>query len=387
LMPKGHRFTRLYIEHLHRKHLHAGAKVLLSLLQGRLWVIGARDLVRKVVRQCTHCFHYKPRLSNQIMADLPADRLKAQRPFLVAGVDLCGPFLTSYRIRGKSPYKTYLAIFVCFATKAIHVEVVSDLSTNVFILCLKRFVSRRGIPVRLYCDNATNFVGAANQLQRLTDELFGPEGQSKLNEFASAVGLEFKFIPPRAPHFGGLWEAAVKSMKHLLVRNIAESKLTLEELYTVAAEAEAILNSRPLTPMSTDPNDGEAITPGHFLIGDALLSVPENIDITKINVNYLSRFQNITYLKQRVWSLWQRDYIQSLQVRAKWLQPTSDIKVGIVVVVHEDNMPPQQWVLGRIVKVFPGRDEKVRVAEIQTSRGLIRRSIHRLAPLPVQEEF
>ena len=214
LVPKNHRFVSLYIEYLHRLHLHAGPKVLLGIIRQRSWIVNAREVVRKVVRNCVHCFHYKPKLMEQIMGNLPADRLRAQRPFLVSGVDFCGPFLTTHRTRGKIPYKTYIAVFVCFSSKATHLELVSDLSTNNFILCLKRFVGRRGIPQRLYCDNATNFVGAHNKLTELKNALFQEDVLQAIKTYSTQMGFVFCFIPPRAPHFGGLWEAAVKSVRN-----------------------------------------------------------------------------------------------------------------------------------------------------------------------------
>lgn len=385
LLPKEHRFVKLYIEHLHRSHLHAGPKVLLGILRQKLWITNAREIVRKVVRNCVHCFHYKPKLMGQIMGNLPVDRLRAQRPFLVTGVDFCGPFLTSYRIRGKVPYKTYIAVFVCFGSKATHLELVSDLSTNNFLLCLKRFIGRRGIPQRIFCDNATNFTGAHNKLKEIKQKMFSDDVISKLKTFCTQSGFEFCFIPPRAPHFGGLWEAAVKSAKTLLLKNVSEAHLTFEELQTLIVEVEAVLNSRPIAPMSDDPNDGEALTPGHLLIGSALISIPdETFDCSKVPV--LSRWQQISFLKQQFWQMWSRDYVLSLQQRSKWFKPQPNIKAGQLVIIHEDNTPPQQWPLARVTQAIAGSDGKIRVVDLKSTNGSFRRPIHKLAPLPSQED-
>lgn len=136
------------------------------------------------------------------------------------------------------------------------------------------------------------------------------------------MGLEFSFIPPRAPHFGGLWEAAVKSTKTLLIKNMSQSYLTFEELQTLIVEIEAILNSRPIVPLSEDPNDGEALTPGHLLIGSSLVAIPEeSLDATKPSI--LTRWQRISYLKQQFWQMWSRDYLLSLQQRSKWFAEAS----------------------------------------------------------------
>ncbi|XP_065355117.1 uncharacterized protein LOC135949468 [Calliphora vicina] len=386
LLPKDHHFTTLYIKYLHLKHLHAGPKALLGIIRQQIWIINGRNIVRKVVRNCVHCFKYKPRLMQQIMGDLPADRLKAQRPFLVCGVDFCGPFYISYRIRGKPPYKTYVAIFVCFASKAIHIEVVSDLSTNTFLLCLKRFIGRRGIPLRLYCDNATNFVGANFKLQEFKQHFFNDDNVKSLMNYSEITGFKFVFIPPRSPHFGGLWESAVKSTKNILVKNMSKSGVTYEEFQTILIEVEAILNSRPLTPRSDDPNDGEALTPAHMIIGSSLLSLPDENLIDCKNLNYLKRWQLVTYLKQQFWMQWLRDYVLNLQQKSKWFKPCANIEEGRLVIVHEDNLPPQHWVLARVVKAIPGRDGKIRVVDVKTSKGIYRRAIQKIAPLPLDED-
>lgn len=383
LLPKHHRLTLLLVQYLHRLHLHAGPKVLIGISRQKVWIVNAREVVRKVVRNCTHCFKYQPKMMQQIMGDLPADRFKAQRPFLICGVDFCGPFLTSYRLRGKAPYKTYIAIFICFASRAVHIDLVSELSSDSFIGCLKRFVARRGIPQRIYSDNATNFVGTHNKLKHLYLQFFADNARKKLLDCCTTIGLDFQFIPPRSPHFGGLWESAVKSAKSLLVKNAAHANLTYEELLTLIAEVESILNSRPLIANSDNPNDGEALTASHLLIGSPLLAIPEPSLLDK-KITYLTRWQHITFLKQQFWQQWLRDYVLELQQRSKWLTEQANIKEGQIVVVHDDNLPPQRWMLASIVRVIPGRDGRVRVVDLKTQNTVLRRAIHRVAPLPIE---
>ena len=316
-----------------------------------------------------------------MMGSLPAERLLPCRPFQKCAVDLCGPILTYLRIRGKAPYKTYAAVFICMVTKAVHLEVVIELSTEAFLAALKRLIGRRGLPSDIFCDNATNFVGANNKLSELKAFLFKKETKYSIYNFCSNEFINFHFIPPRAPHFGGLWEAAVKSAKTHLNRTLTNTRMTYEELSTAMIEIEAILNSRPISPLSSDPNDLEALTPAHFIIGASLKSLPErSLDCRKIE--HLDNWSRITATKQRFWQQWSHDYLNELQCRTKWTNGCPNAVVDTLVIIHEDNLPPQKWRMGRIINCIKGRDDKVRVVDIRTSKGIIRRPIHKVALLP-----
>jgi len=196
------------------------------------------------------------------MADLPSPRVRPSRPFSKVGVDYAGPFLIKEGRRKQArSIKCYIALFVCMATEAVHIEFVSDMSAEAFIAALHRFVSRRGLPSDIYSDCGTNFQGANREIQHLLSE---PAAQSL---YVGAVSCQCHLNPPTTPHFGGLWEAAVKSCKHNMKRVIGLQKLTSEEMTTLVSHIEAILNSRPITPQSSDPNDLRPLTPGHFLVG------------------------------------------------------------------------------------------------------------------------
>ncbi|XP_071644514.1 uncharacterized protein [Temnothorax longispinosus] len=243
------------------------------------------------------------------MGQLPPARVTPVRPFHNTGVDYCGPFFVRDRVRRNSKqYKAYVAIFVCMVTKAIHLELVEDMTTTAFIGALKRFISRRGKVVNMYSDNGLNFRGADNEMQDLFQS---PD----LQHAATEERLNWHFIPPKAPHFGGLWEAAVRS-KQRLTKTIGDASLTVVEMMTVLAQVEAILNSRPLTPLSDDPLDLSALTPAHFLIGDFSTSYPEP-DILDVPMNRLSRWQHVERLKQHFWSRWSKEYLAVCQGRTK----------------------------------------------------------------------
>ncbi|XP_060879186.1 uncharacterized protein LOC132951391 [Metopolophium dirhodum] len=200
-------------------------------------------------------------------------------------------------------------------------------------------------------------------------------------------GVEWKLIPPRSPHFGGLWEAAVKSMKNLLSKVIGESRLTYEEMSTVLTRVEACLSSRPITSLSSDPSDLSYLTPGHFLIGDAITAVPER-DETTTSVTPLERWRRVTQYSQLLWKRWSTEYLGQLQERVKWTQSKGpNLKVGSVVLIRDTNLPPLQWRLGRVLQIHAGRDGISRSASVKTKFGEITRAVRLLCPLPINNQY
>lgn len=247
------------------------------------------------------------------MGSLPVDRDTVSRPFSHCGVDYAGPvILREEKRRNARNQKAYIAIFVCFATKAIHIELVSNLTSDTFIGAFKRFISRRGKPAYMYSDNGNTFVGAQKQLKELYDFYNIQQVQSEIERFLRGQAISWNFIPPNAPHFDGLWEAAVKSAKYHMARIIGKAHLTFEEMQTVLGEIEATLNSRPITALSTDPNDLACLTPGHFLVGGALNSFPCN-DISDVSENRLTRWQRVEQIRQHFWRRWSNEYLHSLR--------------------------------------------------------------------------
>jgi len=201
------------------------------------------------------------------MGSLPANRVQPNPTFHITGVDYCGPFYHKAEARYKAPHKCYVAVFVCFTTKAAHLEVVQDFTTDSFIAALRRFIS--------LSDNATNFVGAKRELAELKELFLSDQHTASISSVCLADGIDWKFIPPRAPHFGGLWEAAVKSAKFHFYRVVGASTLAIDELKTLAYEISAILNSRPLCPISENDESLEVLTPLHFLKGSSYTKFPK----------------------------------------------------------------------------------------------------------------
>nr|XP_033323536.1 uncharacterized protein LOC117218910 [Megalopta genalis] len=286
ILPKSHPVTTLIIQFEHQQTLLSGIQGALNAVRQRYWPVDGKNMTRHIIRKCLRCFKAKPTgPPDYLMGNLPRDRLVATRPFENTGVDYCGPlFVKEKRFRNQKRLKVYVAVFMCFVTKAVHLELVSDLTTEAFLAALNRFFSRRGRSKNIYSDNATNFIGAKNEIAELLTLVRSRDHNDQVARHLTNVGIVWHCSPPRSPHFGGLWEAAVKSFKHHLIRTVGDTLLTYEQLNTYVVQIEAILNSRPLTPLSSDPNDLQSLTPAHFLIGESLTSLPEH-DFTTIATN------------------------------------------------------------------------------------------------------
>ena len=251
--------------------------------------------------------------------------------------------------------KAYLALFICFSTKAVHLEIVSDLTTEAFLACLKRFVTRRGLPSELHSDNGMNFKGAQNDLTDLYRFLATPSTDSTVSAYLLSHRITWNNIPERVPHFGGLWEVAVKSAKFHLRRVIGSQRLDYEEFATVSSQVEACLNSRPLTSTTSHSTDGITIlTPGHFLIGRELQAYPETV-IHSDNPLY-RRWNLCQAMTHHFWRRWSSEYLQHLQRAIKWRKPKLNLQPGDVVIIKDDNAFTNHWPMGRITAVFLGKD-------------------------------
>ncbi|KAL7291880.1 hypothetical protein TKK_0014437 [Trichogramma kaykai] len=282
ILPGHCLIVRRLIEQAHRDTLHGGPQLMRSHLGHMFWILRVPRVIPAVCRDCVRCARFRATAMEQQMGPLPAVRVTPGRPFQVTGLDYAGPLPILFSKGRKAPStKGYVAIFICMIVRAVHVEVVSDLTTSAFLAAFSRFCARRGRPAVLYSDNGTTFKGASREPHELFSKS-SPLLESASNRLQKR-GTVWKFIPPRVPHFGGLWEASMQSFKYHFRRVIGDARLTFEELSTVAACIEACLNSRPLCPRSSRPEDLEAPTPAHFLVGSSLLDYPEPYDERTLN--------------------------------------------------------------------------------------------------------
>ncbi|GFU83673.1 integrase catalytic domain-containing protein [Trichonephila clavipes] len=383
IQAKNSKLSKIYFITLHKKLFHVGPQGLLNAVRLRFWALGGRNLARKMVHTCVVCFKCKPIPSSQIMGNLPYERVNMAPPFSITGLDLGGPYFVTYKHQRKGVLnKIYVFVCICFVTRAIHLEILSDLTSDAIIATLKRFMSRRGKCSKIFTDNATNFVGANFQLKVFYKTLNFPD--QNLVAYFTEEGIEWNFIPPRAPHMGGLWEAGIKSVKYHLKRALGRSRLTYEEFETVIIPVEGILNSRPLffTPISNDFDNFEVFTPAHFLIGRSINSILEPL-VDNISDNRLSRWQKTTKVIQVVWKKWSTDYLNTLQQRGKWMIEKDNVMCGTMVIVKKDFTPVCNWLLGRVVEVYHGSDGKARTVRIKTKTGEFKRSITKICIPPI----
>lgn len=369
LLPKC-RLTDLIIENYHQQFLHCGLQTLQFLLSQQFWILSARRSIRKIIHKCHNCWRLNPKPLQPPMGNLPAVRISQIKCFSKTGTDFAGPFnVTLRKMRGAKSYKAYVCLFICMATKAVHIELTSDLSTESFLNALRRFVARRGRCSELYSDNGTNFAGANNYL-------------SKIMETAAATEkIKWHFNPPLASHMGGLWESNIRSIKTHLLRVIGSQILTYEELSTVLVQIEAVLNSRPLCPASSDPNDCSVLTPGHFLTLEPLSTIPEP-DPSYSNLTHLTRWQLLQRLHFDFWSRWHKEYLHTLHQRAKWHNPAETLLPDSLVLLKTDNAHPLHWQTARVIQLHYGQDNVARVATVRTKNGLLKRPLVKICPLP-----
>ena len=363
-------FSKLLFLHYHHQLGHCGPSALLAHSSNLYHVVGGRGLARRICSTCVTCRAAAAKASTQLLGQLPPARVEPNYVFLHTGIDYAGPFfIRKGHTRKPVEIKAYLAVFICFCTKAVHLELVGDQTTTAFIAALDRFVDRRGLPLHIYTDNGKNFIGAKNQLADFYTMIASPECQNAVQSYAFNYEITWHTIPERAPHFGGLWEAAVKAAKYHLKRIVGQHQFMFEELYTICCDVESFLNSRPLGPITSHDLDGlSPLTPAHFLLGRAARSYPkEKIDFKPTP---LQRWEICKQASQHFWKRWSQEYLQHLQKSVKWHKRNKNFKIGDLVMLTDGNVYHCQWTMAKIVAVYPGKDGIVRAVDVQIEQAV-----------------
>ena len=357
----NHQITKMIIRAEHLCLLHAGPTMLTSSICVRFHIIGGKRVIRDITRACVTCCRYSTRPQPQLMGQLPIERVTPGPIFERVGIDYAGPIYVKYGyIRKPTIVKAYICVFVSLTVKAVHLELVSDLTTEAFIACLRRFIARRGKPSTIWSDHGTNFVGANGEIKEFVKFLNEQKNIKRVSEFCSSQEINWNFIPEHAPHFGRLWEAAVKSLKTHLKKVTFNVKLTFEEACTLLTQIEACLNSRPLVALSSNDDCVEALTPGHFLIGRPLEALPDDPNSFQ-SVSVLHRWHLVQVMLRHFWKRWSSEYISNIRKYVKWHNPHRNIVVGDIVILKDYNLIPTKckpvktsffWCLAHVLYVL-----------------------------------
>ena len=375
IVPQESYLAKLIARHYHKKTGHMGRSNTLAMLrQNGIWICGARKVVSSVIHGCIICIRFRGKPCKQQMANLPCDRVEQCPPFQNVGVDCFGPFSIK---SGRKEVKRYGLIITCLVSRAVHIEVLEDLSTDAFINALRRFIAIRGTVRIIRCDRGTNFIGAKNEFQQAFKEMDENEIKREMLERS----CQFVFNPPAASHFGGVWERLIRSVRDILSGLMAEYGIRLEAnmLPTILYEVMAMMNNRPLSVENLeDPTSLSPITPNHLLTLRPNPILPPPGKFLTPDIYSRKRWRRIQYLLEQFWSRWKNEYIKTLQQRKKWCDPSENLKSGDIVIVIDESTYRGDWKLARVEETYPSTDGLVRSVKLKMSHSFLLRPVHKL---------
>ncbi|XP_055644930.1 uncharacterized protein LOC129780567 [Toxorhynchites rutilus septentrionalis] len=376
ILPSKHPITFLLVDSFHRRFRHCNRETVVNEMRQLYDIPKLRSIVAEVSKRCIWCKVVRAYPSPPPMAPLPKVRLTPfVRPFTYVGIDYFGPVLVKV---GRNNVKRWIALFTCLTIRAVHLEIVHSLSKESCVMAVRRFVSRRGAPAEIFSDNGTNFHGANNQLKREIEE--------RNNDLATTftnTTTRWSFNPPGAPHMGGAWERMVRSVKTAIGAILETQRRPDDEVFmTVMIEAEAMINTRPLTYIPLESADHEALTPNHFLLGSSSgIKQPPTMPMD-YRTTLTSGWKLAQYLSDTLWKRWIKEYMPVISRRSKWFEDVREITEGDLVLIV-DSTVRNQWIRGKVVKIIQGKDGRVRQAWVQTASGTLRRPVVKLALLDV----
>ena len=343
ILSAKHPVSELIICHYHHSNGHVGTYQVLAQVRQRFWIVNAVSTIKHVLRKCHICKRQNAKLGEQVTPPLPvvresSDSRRIIYPFAAVGLDYFRPLYAKIgpntrSRRDQSLNKCYGCIFTCLRYRAVHIELADDLSTDSFINAVLHFVGRQGTPKIIHSDNGSNFRGAELDVINALKV----RDQEKIQSTMTQRGIEWKFNPPAASHQGGVWERLIHSIRRILHSMVGERLVNEETLRTFLVEVEKILNDRPITPASSDPQDLEALTPNHILLLHRNSSSPP--EVLEESDRFKARWKYVHLLTSEFWQRWIKEYLPTLQERRKWLQPKSNFRVGDLVLLADKNAP------------------------------------------------
>ena len=362
ILPKDSHVTRLLICHFHCKVQHQGRGITLNELRANgYWVMNAVKAVANYIHKCVICRRLRRPMEEQKMSDLPEDRVEPSPPFTFCGMDCFGPFVVR---DGRKECKRYGLLFTCMSSRAIHIEMLEDMSTDSFINGLRCFIAVRGTVLQLRSDQGSNFVGAKNELKEALKEL----SIEKVAVFLGKQQCEFLMNAPHSSHAGGVWERQIRTVRNILSSLLLNTRGRLDSssLRTFFYEAMAIVNSRPLTTWNLgDPMDPLPLTPNHLLTMKSSTALPPPGNFVKEDLYLRKRWRRVQYIAEQFWSRWKKEYLQSLNNRQKWSKPRRNVRVGDVVLLRDDEVPRLEWPLAIVTDAQEGDDGLVRRVKLK----------------------
>ena len=384
LPGQGH-IAKILASHCHEKALHQAKGITLNEIRSSgFWIIGGGTMVSRMIHECVTCRRLRAKVQEQKMADLPEDRLTPTHPFTYCGVDYFGPW---YVKEGRKELKRYGVLFTCLVTRAIHLEVANSLETDSYINALRRFICRRGPVRQMRSDNGSNFIGAQRELKEALAEMDRDQVKVEMLK-ENCDWFEVKFNVPSASHMGGIWEHQIQRVRSVLSALLESNSQQMndEALRTFMCEAEAVVNSRPLTAESiTSPGSAEALTPNHFLTLKTKVVVPPPGIFKSADLYSKKWWRRVQHLTNEFWLRWKKEFLLSLQEQQKWTKPRKNLQVNDVVIIKEDDVPRNQWRVCRVVEALPDEDGLVRIVKLEVGNRNLALSGKRSQPLATLE--
>ncbi|XP_075158026.1 uncharacterized protein LOC142231296 [Haematobia irritans] len=371
VLPTNHHITFLIVRSIHEKYHHMMHEAIINQVKCYYYIPKLRTLYKKVRNSCQVCKNSSANPCCPQMAPLPVARLGSfERPFTYVGIDYFGPLHVTVVRRSE---KRWGVLFTCLSLRAVHIEIAHSLDTSSCVMCISNFIARRGMPREIYTDNGTNFRACERVLATDVRNIDTSQYMAKFDK------VIWKFNPQAAPHMGGAWERMVRSVKNALYTIYPSQKFNDETLKSAMCEIESIVNSRPLTFVSIDSEDDEAITPNHLLLGSSDGYKP----ILQNNMDLRQRWHHTQLFADRFWQRWLAEYIPIITKRGKWFAKQKPIAVGDIVIIVDDTLPRRCWPKGRITNVIVAKDGQARRVTVQTQTGTLDRPVAKIAVLDV----